>query len=405
MPFVTVPPEPSPDRTTGLRLVVMGIMGQLPFPGVAWQALHYLEGLRRLGHDVYYVEDTGAWPYDPEQNTVTDDPRFPVTHIGRLLQRIGMGGRWAYCAPEPDRCVYGPMEDQLGELFRTADGLVNLTGATLLRDEHLAVPTRIYLESDPVAPQIELAQGRLKTVELLAAHTCHFTFGENIGTPGCPLPTGPIAYRPTRQPVVLDWWAAPPPVPPASPRRFTTIANWEQSGREVSWDGEVYFWSKHREFEKFITLPSVTPAGLELALGSVDELTRVRLRSHGWRVVDDLCVSSDVERYRQYVLGSDGEFTVAKDQNIRFRSGWFSDRSACYLAAGKPVITQDTGFADVLPVGRGLFAFRTVDDVLAALDVIEADYVGNCRAARAIAEESFASEIVLADLLAQAGLG
>ena len=384
--------------------MVMGILGQLPFAGVGWQVLHYLEGLRRLGHDVYYVEDTGAWSYDPVQNTITDDPGFPVGHIGRLLRSVGLAQRWAYCAPGPDRSVWGPIGGELDGLFRTADALINLTGSTVLREEHLAVPTRIYLETDPVAPQIERAQGRHKAIEVIDAHTCHFTFGENIGTPRCPLPTGEIAYRPTRQPVVLDWWEPSPAVPTSGPRRFTTVASWEQSGRDVSWDGDTYRWSKHHEFEKFIMLPSLGPARFELALARVQDADRARLRSHGWRVVDALRVSSEVDGYRQYILRSDGEFTVAKDQNIRFRSGWFSDRSACYLAAGKPVITQDTGFDDVLPVGRGLFAFRTIDDVLAALEEIDADYFGNSRAARAIAEEHFAAERVLSDLLAQAGL-
>jgi hypothetical protein len=205
--------------------------------------------------------------------------------------------------------------------------------------------------------------------------------------------------------VVLDWWSAPRPVQPSPPYRLTTVASWEQSGRDVSWEGETYLWSKHHEFQRFITLPSVTDAVFELALASIDEASRARLRAHGWEVVDALSISNDIDRYRAYVVDSDGEFTVAKDQNIRLRSGWFSDRSACYLAAGKPVITQDTGFADFLPVSRGLFAFRTVDDILGAVEEIKRDYRGNSGAALEIAEQYFGAERVLADLLAHAGLG
>ncbi len=219
--------------------MVMGILGQLPFAGVAWQVLHYLEGLRRLGHDVYYVEDTGAWPYDPEQNTITDDPRYPVTHIGRLMERVGMGQRWAYCIPAADRSVCGPLAQELNGLFGTDDALINVTGSTRMRVEHLAVPARIYVETDPVGPQIQRAQGWQAAVELLDAHTSHFTFGENVGTPRCPLPTGRIAYRPTRQPVVLDWWSGPA-VPPSLPRRFTTVASWRGAFGRVEYAGQTY---------------------------------------------------------------------------------------------------------------------------------------------------------------------
>ena len=397
------PARPRPGRTARLRLVVMGILGQLPFAGVSWQVLHYLEGLRRLGHDVYYVEDTGAWSYDPHENTVTDDPRAPVRHIGQVLRSVALADRWAYRSPPPQGSVWGPVGDDLDRLFATADALINLTGSTALRDEHRAIPTRIYLETDPVAAQIEREQGWAKAVDALDDHTCHFTFGENIGTPRCPLPTGGIAYHATRQPVVLDWWEPPSPERTSVPPRFTTVASWKQS-RDVSWEGETYHWSKHREFEKVMSLPTVSPMKLELALASIDDADRSRLRAHGWEVVDALGVSRSLDDYRAYILRSDGEFTVAKDQNVRFRSGWFSDRSACYLAAGKPVVTQDTGFADVLPVGRGLFAFGTIDDILAAFDDIAADYAGQSRAARAIAEEHFAAERVLTDLLTEAGL-
>lgn len=391
-------------RRSKPTLVVLGMMGRTPFAGVAWQALHYLEGFRRLGYEVYYVEDTGDWPYDPEQNTITDDCRYTVNYISRLMAGCGLLGRWAYRAAAQQGRVYGVSEAELAGLFVRAEALVNLTGATVLREEHLRVPARIYVETDPVLPQIEAAQGNRFTIDLLSAHTHHFTYGENLGGPGCGVPTGRFAYRATRQPIVLDWWASPARLP-QPPLRFTTVGSWQQTGKDVEWNGETYTWSKHHEFLKFIDLPRRTTQRLEPALACEDEAVLELLRSHGWRVVDALALSADTEPYRGYMLGSDAEFTVAKDQNVRLRSGWFSDRSACYLAAGKPVVTQDTGFGCALPTGEGLFAFRTMDEILAAFDEIARDYGRQSRAAVEIAEEHFKAETVLGEMLAEVGVG
>lgn len=391
------------------RVVVLGMAGRSPFAGVAWQALHYLEGLRRLGCDVYYVEDTGEWPYDPEQNAVTDDPRYTVGYIARLMAWWGMPERWAYRAASQDGRVYGLSACGLATLFDSADLLINLTGATTLREEHLRVPVRVYLETDPVLPQVRVARGDRETIDRLDAHTHHFTYAENLGALDCGVPTGRYTYLPTRQPIVLDWWQ--PADEDSTPgTAFTTVASWQQSGNDLEWNGETYHWSKHREFLKLIDLPSRRPSQrfeLALACGNggaagFDEAVAL-LRAHGWRVTDGLALSKDILPYRDYVRCSHGEFTVAKDQNIRLRSGWFSDRSASYLAAGRPVITQDTAFGAVLPVGKGLFAFRTMDGVLAAIDAVAGDYEGNRRAAREIAHQYFAAEKVVGEMMCRLG--
>ncbi|HZS34276.1 MAG TPA: hypothetical protein VFC42_12955, partial [Methylomirabilota bacterium] len=237
------------------------------------------------------------------------------------------------------------------------------------------------------------------------AHTHHFTFGENLGAPDCGVPSGPFPYRPTRQPVVIDWWRqspGPPPAPPGTP--LTTVASWKQSGKDIEWRGELYLWSKHHEFLRFVELPSRTPERLELALACRDPEVLALLRRHGWRIRDAIALTRDILPYREYLQRSRGEFTVAKDQYVRLRSGWFSDRSACYLAAGRPVITQETGFSHVLPTGKGLFAFTSLDDALAALDSLAADYDGHCRAAAQVAAEHFAAEAVVRRLCEQSGL-
>jgi hypothetical protein len=389
--------------STKARVVVLGIMARSPFAGVAWQVLHYLEGLRRLGYDVYYVEDTGDWPYDAERETVTDDPTFTVGYLARQMARCGLADRWAYRSGAGGE-VYGLSAAAVAELLRGADALVNLTGSTVLRDEHLRVPTRIYLETDPFLPEIEVAQGCRFTLDLLAAHTHHFTFGENLGTPACAVPVDRFDYQPTRQPVVLDWWTAPENRGPAPSSSFTTISSWKQSGKDVEWNGERYLWSKHEEFLKFLDLPQRAKRPFEIALASRDAEVIALLTSHGWQITDAVALSREVEPYRDYVWGARGEFTVAKDQYVRPNTGWFSDRSACFLAAGRPVITQETGFGRFLPAGRGLFAFRTVDDVVAALDAIATDEEGHGRAAREIAAEFFAAEKVVGSLMARAGL-
>jgi hypothetical protein len=395
-------------------LVVLGMMGRMPVAGVTWQVLHYLEGFRRLGVTTYYVEDTGEWPYDPDRNTISDDPSYAVRSIGTLLERYGFRARWAYRAA--DGRVFGLSAGELRRLLERADVLVNLTGATVLREEHLRVPIRVYLETDPVLPQIEAAKGNPFHLEMLSAHTHHFTYGENIGQPDCGVPVSRVPYRPTRPPVVLDWWAseAAPPGP-----CFTTVASWRQAGKDVEWRGETYAWSKHHEFLKIIDLPRRTPQPLELALAvrgqpaagsewvardAEDAEAILRLRQHGWRVVNAMPLSREIAPYRDYVLGSRGELTVAKDQNVRLRSGWFSDRSACYLAAGRPVVTQDTAFGKFVPTGEGLFAFHGLEDIVAALESVNGDYARHARAARTLAEGYFRAEPLLATLLADCGV-
>jgi hypothetical protein len=234
----------------------------------------------------------------------------------------------------------------------------------------------------------------------LEAHDTHFSFGENLGAPDCDVPADRFRWLPTRQPVVLDLWDGPPGAAGAA---YNTITTWHNKGKDVSYCGDTYYWTKDREFAKFLDLPRRRGVPFELAAG-VDEGVRRLLHNHGWRQVHSVEISRSTDRYRAYVQQSRGEFTVARDQYVRPHTGWFSDRSACYLAAGRPVITQETGFSKFLPTGEGLFAFTTMDDVLAAVDAVETDYAGNCRAAREIAAEYFAAEKVVGSLLGRAGL-
>jgi len=383
-------------------VVVFGIAFLYPLAGVTWQFLHYLVGLRRLGFDPYYVEDSSRWVYDPALGDFTPDPARNIAAVLPALQAHGFGDRWACRVHALDGRCYGLPQSRLRALYRDAVAMLNVTGAQEVREEHLGGARRLYVETDPVASQLGVAEGDPKTIEQLAAHDVLFTYGENLGRPDCGVPIERFTWQPTRQPVVLDFW---PPAPPTEHAPYTTIATWRHQNDRV-FRGETYYWSKEREFLKVLDLPRRCPAPIELALDITPDApqTEPLLREHGWRVVPAADVSRDVMVYRDYVRASRGEFTVAKDQNIRLRSGWFSDRSACYLAAGRPVVTQETGFSSILPTGRGLFGWLDEGEIVAAVDAIERDYAGNCRAAREIAAEYFAAETVLGSLMERAGL-
>jgi hypothetical protein len=379
-------------------ILVLHLAGQYPLAGVLWQAVHHLVGLRQLGHDTYYVEDSAAPPYDPRARSVVDDPTYNVSCLQRALERFGFADRWAYCDPYHD-VYYGLSRTQLQALYRRADIILNLCGASVPRAEHRNARL-VYIETDPVFEQIRAAQGEPRTLDFLRRHDLCFTYGENLGAADCPIPLSGFAWRKTRPPVVLDLWE--PRVDPGC-RYFTTIATWQNKGKDVSFQGETYYWSKHVNFLEFLDLPSRVSQPLELAVETMGTEARTKLAGLGWHLTEAAECSATLEGYRDYIYASRGEFTVAKDIYVRARSGWFSDRSVCYLAAGKPVVTQETGFSKFIPTGEGLFAFSTTDEVVAAFAAINADYPRHARAAWEIAEEYFAADKVLRKLLDDAG--
>lgn len=381
------------------RLVVFGILSVSPYAGVAWQVLHYLEGFRRLGLDVYYVDDTGSYPVDSSGN-VTNDPIHLVNYMDRIMSWWGHPERWIYRSGV-DGQVYSPTGQSLKELLASADILVNLTGSTILSDEHLQVPIRVYLETDPFKPQIEVALGVKGVTEFLQAHTHFFTFGENIGTPHSPIPTGQFKYHHTRQPVVIDWWSGSDhSLSRSGGARYTTITSWEQTTKDIEWNGERFLWSKHEELSKFVDLPLRSQHCFHAAIATENLRVISMMKDHGWTVSNAVTLTLyDIHKYRAFVQESRGEFTVAKDQYVRPNTGWFSDRSASYLAAGRPVITQETGFSRIVPSGSGLYGFRSVEDILLAVEEIERDYARACKSSMEIASEFFAAERVLGDLL------
>jgi len=384
------------------RIVLLGMMTKIPVAGVVWQTLHYLVGLERLGYETYYVEAHARTPSMLMTRPDDDSAGLAAEFIAKMLEPFGFGQRWAYHALHDDGRCYGMSEAELAGLYRSAQLIVNLHGGTDPRPEHVATDRLVYLETDPVDVQVQLAQGRRETVDYLRPHCAYFTFAGNYGNQDCGLPfSDEFRFVPTRQPVVLDFWKGRGDT---SGDRYTTVGNWRQLWREIQFRGETYGWSKEQEFQKYLDVPARTGRPFELALSAYTNDDRANLERHGWRVRDALSFSRDIDAYRDFIVSSRGEFTVAKDQNIRLRTGWFSDRSATYLAAGRPVLTQDTGFGNQLPVGEGLFAFSTLDDIATAVDAIESDYERHARAAAEIARTYFDSGRVLGSLLAQVGL-
>lgn len=386
-----------------LKLVVLGMMGRSPFAGQSWLYLNWLRGLASLGHDVFYVEDDTVWPYDPEADAVRDDCRYAVRHIARNMEQIGLADRWAFRLADREDACWGMSESALRELYRSCDALLNIVGATDLREDQMLAPLRIYVETDPVTAELRLAAGDPHTREAFANHHVLATYGENYGAPDCRVPLNGREYLRTRQPVDVDLW---PMAFDASAPYFTTVGNYRQDGGDVEWQGSIYRWSKHHEWERFLDLPRRSGQRFELAITRLEPEDRERLLAAGWRLTSPLAMSLDVfGAYPRYIRSSLGEFTVAKDQNVRLRSGWFSERAVCYLASGKPVVTQDTGFANVLPTGAGLFAVADVEEAADAVAQIKADYRRHCEAARAIAVEHFDAAGVASRLLAEAGVG
>jgi GT2 family glycosyltransferase len=377
------------------------MMTRIPVAGVVWQTVHYLLGFARLGYDVHYVETHARTPSMLMEREEDDSGAIAAAFIDRVMRRYDLGDRWAYYALHDDSRIYGMSKEQLHRLYDSASLLINLHGGTEPLPEFAETGRLVYLETDPVQLQVELHYQVQATLDFLEPHCAFFTFAENYGNPDCKLPASDqFHFHPTRQPVVLDFWQGRPA---PTNEAFTTVGNWKQPWREVWLEGETYSWSKHHEFMKIIDLPQRTAQPFELALSSYED-DREMLEAMGWRVRHALDFSTDPDAYRDYIADSRGELTVAKDQNVRLRTGWFSDRSATYLAAGRPVISQDTGFTNVLPNGEGLFGFSTIEEALEAVERVNADYERNSAVASAIAADYFSADVVLSQLLDDVGL-
>ena len=382
----------------------MGFMGSMPIAGVIWQHVHYVVGLQRLGHDVYYIEDSARLPYNPETFEVNNEFDYAAKVLDRLAGEFDFKNRWAFCARYlKNNPTAGLPLRKIRHLYRDADAILNICGTQEFNDDLLKSDRIIYVESDPGVEQIKIDQGVKSTIDYLSRHHALFTFGENVGTKKFPVPRHGFKWYATRQPIVTHLWKTN-----RVPKRaavFTSIANWSTSGlKDITWRGRKYLWSKSREFLRFAAAPKRAGEAFELATTIQDLCAREKFERNGWRLVSPLQMSIDYWHYRDYIQQSKGEFTAAKDQYVRLNTGWFSDRSACYLAAGRPVITQETGFTKNYGGDAGLLAFRSLGEIADAVKKINADYPKHSGAARQIAREIFEAEKVLKSLLDRAGI-
>lgn len=378
-----------------LRIIVSGLIAQYPLGGVTWDYLQYVLGLTQLGHDVYYVEDTGQWPYNPREGGLGKDCDFNVQYLADIMSRYGLAEQWAYRFPWQSRW-FGLSAAKRQEVIRSADLLINVSGTLERPEEYRQVSRLAYIDSDPVFTQVKLARGQLDFRKLIDVHDVQFSFGECLSAQ---VPETGHQWRPTRQPIVLSEWR------PEKPFRevFTTVMNWT-SYKPVVYRNQT-FGQKDLEFMRFRELPSlIAPTVLEIAVnaGKTRRTPRQLLAHKGWRVVDPAEVCPDLDTYRDYIESSKGEWSIAKNGYVGGRCGWFSCRSACYLAAGRPVAVQDTGFGDVLPVGEGLLSFKTVEEAVTSIKDIEGSYPRHAKAARELAAEYFDATKVLARLIDEA---
>lgn len=381
--------------TSRLRIIVTGLIAQYPLGGVTWDYLQYVLGLARLGHDVFYIEDTGQWPFNPRQGGLGADCAYNVEYLARVMSRFQLDSHWCYRFPWQSQW-FGLPDEQRAAVIRSADLLINVSGTLRQPEEYREVRRLAYVDSDPVFTQVKLARGQADFRHSVDLHDVHFSFGERLSAA---TPETGHRWRPTRQPVVLSEWRA------AAPRRdaFTTVMNWT-SYKPITYLGRTYG-QKDVELERFLELPRlVAPTILELAVneGKTRRVPRELLIHKGWQLVDPGKRCPDLDSYRAYIESSKAEWSVAKNGYVVGQPGWFSCRSACYLAAGAPVVAQDTGFGAILPIGEGIVPFRTREEAVTAIREVEADYRRHSKAARAIAEDHFDSAKVLTRLIDEA---
>lgn len=360
--------------------------------GATWAVLQYVLGLRQLGHDVFFIEPVPAKSLRPQAASLQDSVN--AAYFKQIIRDFGLDGCAALLVEETQQTV-GLSYDELRDVARRADALINVSG--MLRDEALFSPrTRIYLDLDPAFIQLwHATQGVDMHFE---GHTHFVTVGQAIGSSGCSVPTCGRAWIGTLQPIVLSHW---PVAGNIVHDALTTVGNWRGYG-SIEHAGVLYGQKAHslrplmelpkRAKERFLLAMSIHPQ---------EQKDLEALAANGWEIVDPQAVANSPVAYQRFIAGSRAEFGIAKSGYVASRCGWFSDRSVCYLASGRPVIAQETGFSRFIPTGAGLLPFTTMDDAVSAIDSIRQDYPLHARAARALAEAHFDSDKVLTRLLTQ----
>ncbi len=389
--------------TQKLRIIVGGLVGQYPLGGVAWDYFHYVLGLHELGHDVYYDENTNTWPYDAVKQQPSDDGSVNAKFLGDFfrIHAPDLSDKWHYCVLLKDH--FGMSKQKFDEIAATADIYLNVSGGCILPESLNPKCIKVFMDTDPGFTQIGLHgalekdgrdKGRFAEV---AAFDRHLTYAENIWADDCRLPRFDFKWITTRPIVTLPHWDFARRQSPKETVMTTVMTlNFTKEMRKYTYQGVDYF-DKRAEFEKFIDLPGRSPLPLRLAMGSNSGIEPITSRK--WQVVPAYDVSQTPEAYQHFIADSLGEWSIAKNFYVATRSGWFSCRTCCYLAAGRPAVVQDTAWSRYVPAGRGLFAFNTADQAIAGLEAIARDPEGQRQAAFEVAREYLAPDRVLPGML------
>lgn len=354
--------------------------------GAAWTRLSWALGMRRLGFDIHFVErlasglgaDAEMW----FESVVRD---FALAGSATLLHHDGT-------------TAHGLSRSDLADVADEAVLLLNISGHLTDPDLVDRVGTKAFIDLDPGYTQTWHAFGDAE----LAPHDHWYSVGTLVGTHRCSIPTGDVPWRPTLQPVLLDEW---PAIGPPESERFTTVAAWRGPYGPVQYGDQLYG-SKAHEFRRFISLPRLAPAAFELTLDihPDDDKDRAALEEHGWLLADPADVAANPQDFRRYVQRSTAELSVAQALYVHTTSGWFSDRTARYLASARPAVVQDTGIGHTLELGEGLLTFRTLGEAVTAVESVLGDYEAHRRAARALAEEHLAAEVVIGRICEEVGV-
>lgn len=379
------------------------MVGQFPLGGVAWDYFHYVLGLHQLGHDVYYHEDTWVWPYDPKLGYPTDNPQYTVTFIREFFDRHApeLSARWHYCLLHDKH--FGMTKEAFDEVARTADIFLNVSGACFFPDELSPRCRKVWMDTDPGYNQIRLAvkptwaENIDRWIAQVRAHDRHLTYAENIWASDCLLPRLDIQWIPTRPIATLADWSKVKQTAPAADAPFTTVMSWDYFPGKLEFDGKEYH-GKPPEYERFRQLPARSPVPLSLAVGGHKTPTE-QIKADGWGLIDARGATLTPESYQGFIARSSGEWSIAKNVFVHMRTGWFSCRTACYLAAGRPAVVQDTAWSKYVPSGAGVHAFSEMDEAVAALERVKSDYQQERLAAYEVAKAHISPEAVLPGML------
>lgn len=381
-----------------LRIVVLGYLVRGPMGGMAWHHLNYAVGLRSLGHDIYYVEDSEDYAscYDPVKVVMKKDPTYGLRFAEAAFSKLGLEDRWTYYDWHTQSWM-GPAAARILKVCANADMLINVSGVNPIRSWTRQIPVRVLIDTDPAFLQIKHLTwpgARNRATD----HNRFFSFAERIGKPDCGIPDDGFPWKTTRQPISLDLWAYTQGSPGG---QFTTVMQWD------SYDSMVYngkrYAMKSASFERYLDIPTKTNERFQLAMYAEPKL-RETLENKGWNLADPAKIASDPWAYQEYLRRSKGEFTVAKEGYVVSNGGWFSERSACYLATGRPVVTQETGFSSWLPSGAGVLSYNSPEEAINCLEEVDRRYKFHCRSARELAEEYFNAPKVLTTLIEESSV-